>query len=105
MQSDDILPQDSVKQQDGEISSFAVHSKLSQDTFLGLHLEDTTKGPRDIKIPISGHKMQSDSDVPQDSVKERDRELRSSDYSLVQSELSQDSIQGKCYISNINISI
>jgi hypothetical protein len=49
--------------------------------------------------------MQSDSYPLQDSVKEQDGELGSSDDSSVHSELSQSLLQGKLYLSNINISI
>ena len=66
------------------------------------HPELIPKGPADIKIAISGLEMHSGSDVPQDSVKERDREMRSSDDSSVQSELSQGLLQGNLYLSKMN---
>jgi hypothetical protein len=49
--------------------------------------------------------MQSDSYTLQGPVEEQDGELGSSDDSSVHSELSQSLLQGKLYLSNINISI
>jgi hypothetical protein len=63
------------------------------------HPELIPKGPADIKIAISGLEMHSGSDIPQDSVEERNEEFATSDDSIVQ---SSDPLQGKLYISNIN---
>jgi hypothetical protein len=72
--------------------------------FPGAHLEVSPKGPADIKIAESGHEIQSDAYTLQDSVEEQDGELGSSDDSSVHSDLSQGLLQGKLYLSIINIS-